>query len=170
MAKARQLAVEGWFTLDPKDTSDTAEGSEPIALIGTKCVDSGTYFFPPERVMSRAPGFADSELVEVELSTIGRLWSYTDAQYQPPEPFMALSEPYEPFCLAAVELDREKIVVLGQVVPEVGVEDLKVGMEMELVPGVLFEDDENEYIVWKWRPRVAAGTASASNPTKEEVR
>ena len=26
-------------------------------LIGTRCTGSGTYFFPPERVMSRAPGF-----------------------------------------------------------------------------------------------------------------
>jgi len=44
------------------------------------------------------------------------------------------------------------MVVLGQVVPEVGVEDLKAGMEMELVIETLFEDDENEYMIWKWRP------------------
>ena len=44
--------------------------------------------------MSRAPGFADSELEEVELSTRGRLWSYTDAQYQPPEPYVPVTEPH----------------------------------------------------------------------------
>lgn len=152
MAKTRQPAVEGWFTMNPTSTSDLPAGAEPVALIGTRCVDSGTYFFPPERVMSRAPGFADSELVDVELSTRGRLWSYTDAQYQPPEPFIAPSDPYVPFCLAAVELDTEKLVVLGQVVEGVGVEDLKVGMEMELVLGTLYEDDDNEYTIWKWRP------------------
>ena len=48
------------------------------------------------------------------------------------------------------------MVVLGQVVPEVGIEDLEAGMEMELVLGTLFEDDENEYLVWKWRPVAAA--------------
>ena len=133
--------------------------AEPVALIGTRCTDSGTYFFPPERVMSRAPGFADSELVDVELSTRGRLWSYTDAQYQPPEPFVAPTEPYEPFCLAAVELETEKLVVLGQVVAGVGVDDLKVGMEMELVLGTLYSDDEHEYTMWKWRP-VATGATS----------
>lgn len=166
MAKERRPAVEGWFTLDPTDRTHEPTGAEPIALIGTRCSDSGTYFFPPERVMSRVPGYAGSELVDVELSTIGRLWSYTDAQYQPPEPFVAASDPYEPFCLAAVELDKEKMVVLGQIVPGISVDDLKVGMEMELVPGVLYEDDEAEYIVWKWRPVAAGSTESA----KESVR
>ena len=58
------------------------------------------------------------------------------------------------------------MVVLGQVVPGISVDDLKVGMEMELVPGVLYEDDEAEYIVWKWRPVAAGSTESA----KESVR
>ena len=30
-------------------------------------------------------------------------------------------------------------------------------MEMELVLDTLFEDDENEYVVWKWRPAAATG-------------
>jgi uncharacterized OB-fold protein len=160
MPKTKVPAVEGWFTMSPTSGAAPA-GAEPVALIGTRCNDSGTYFFPPERVMSRAPGFADSELVEVELSTRGRLWSYTDAQYQPPEPFVAPTEPYEPFCLAAVQLETEQLVVLGQVVSGVGVDDLKVGMEMELVLGTLYEDDEHEYTMWKWRP--VQGDASTTN-------
>ncbi len=58
--------------------------------------------------------------------------------------------------LAAVELETEKMVVLGQVVAGVSVDDLKVGMEMELVLGTLYEDDENEYMVWKWQPAAQA--------------
>lgn len=170
MAKERKPAVEGWFTLNPTDSSHRPLDAEPIALIGTRCVDSGTYFFPPERVMSRAPGFADSELVDVELSTTGRLWSYTDAQYQPPEPFVAATDPYQPFCLAAVELEDEKLVVLGQVVPEVHVEELKVGMMMELVAGTLFEDDDAEYVVWKWRPMAGTQNAQQATPASTEVR
>ena len=46
----------------------------------------------------------------------GRVWSYTDARYQPPPPYVA-ADPYVPFCLAAVELAAEKLVVMGQVVP-----------------------------------------------------
>ena len=31
-----------------------------------------------------------------------------------------------------------------------------MGTEVELVVDTLFEDDDNEYLVWKWRP-VEAG-------------
>lgn len=152
--KRRVPAVEGWFRAAP----DAEPGSTDIALVGTRCSQSGTFFFPPEHVMSRAPGHADAELSEVELSSRGRLWSYTDAQYQPPSPFVSRTDPYEPYCLAAVELELEKMVVLGQVVAGVGIEDLHVGQEMELVLDVLDEDDEHEYTIWKWRPVVSPST------------
>ncbi|KAA0235501.1 MAG: benzoylsuccinyl-CoA thiolase [Actinobacteria bacterium] len=122
------------------------------ALLGTRCSESGTYFFPPENAQSRVPGFAGSTLEEVRLSRTGTLWSYTNAAYQPPEPFVTTTEPFEPFCIAAVELAEEQMVVLGQVVAGIGVEDLEVGMEMELVLDTLYEDDDNAYVVWKWRP------------------
>ena len=53
---------------------------------------------------------------------------------------------------------------MGQVVAGVGVDDLQVGMEMELVLDTLDvrtdeDGDEVEYVVWKWRP-VADGGAS----------
>lgn len=141
MAKTRVPAVEGWFTMD----------AEP-ALIGTRDTQSGTYFFPPERTMSRAPGFADATLEDVTLSRRGRLWSYTSATYQPPDPYIPVADPYEPFAIAAVELEAEQMVVLGQVVAGVDAADLEVGQQMELVLDTLYEDDDNEYIVWKWRP------------------
>lgn len=140
-APTRVPAIEGWFSLD----------DEPH-LIGTRCTDSGTYFFPPETTMSRAPGFADSELVAVPLSRTGKLWSYTSAGYQPPEPFVGQTDPYEPFCLAAVELADEQIVVLGQCPQGVTTDDLGVGMEMELVIDTLDIVDGNELVVWKWQP------------------
>jgi uncharacterized OB-fold protein len=147
MATTRVPAVEGWFSMPPDDVPIPADGSgvTGITLLGTRCVDSGTYFFPPERVMSRAPGYADSELVDVTLSTTGTLWSYTDAQYQPPEPFVATSDPYQPF-VAGVSVDA-----------------LRVGMPMELVADVLDEDDEHTYLMWKWRP--VAGSNGADEPT-----
>lgn len=148
--------------MPPEDAELPVDGSglAGISLIGTRCTESGTYFFPPERVMSRAPGFADSELVDVELSSGGRLWSYTDARYQPPAPFVARTDPYEPYCLAAVELEREQLVVLGQVVAGVSVDDLRVGMPMELVVDVLDTDEDTEYLVWKWRPVTTGGNGA----------
>jgi uncharacterized OB-fold protein len=134
-------AIEGWFTLD----------DEP-RLIGTRCSKSGTYFFPPETTMSRAPGNADSELVPVELSRTGKVWSFTNAGYQPPEPYIPVTDPYEPFAIAAVALEKEQIVVLGQCVAGVTVDDLHLGLEMELVLDTLYVEGDQEFVVWKWQP------------------
>jgi hypothetical protein len=141
MSKTKTTAIEGWFSMDP----------DAPALLGTRCKSCKTYFFPKETTFCRNPSCAGTEFEEVPLSRRGKLWSFTNNCYKPPAPYVA-KDPYETFAIAAVELEREKMVVLGQVVPEVGVEDLKAGMEMELVLDTLFEDDENEYMVWKWRP------------------
>ena len=57
--------------------------------------------------------------------------------------------------VAAVELGKERIVILGQLADEVDPTDLQVGQEMEVTLGTLYEDDENEYLVWKWKPVAA---------------
>jgi uncharacterized OB-fold protein len=139
--KPRVPAVEGWFTLDE---------SAP-ALLGSRCTGCGTYAFPAEQRFCGNPACQSSDFETVELSRRGKVWSYTDARYQPPPPYVP-AEPYVPFALAAVELATEKMVVMGQVVPGVTVDDLQVGTEVELVLDTLFEDDEAEYVVWKWRP------------------
>lgn len=144
---SRQPAVEGWFAEEP----------EPH-LIGTRCTESGSYFFPPETTMSRAPGHRDSALVEVPLSRRGTLWSYTDAGYQPPEPYIPVADPFVPFTIAAVMLEAEQMVVLGQCVEGVTPAELSVGDEMELVIDTLYEAEGIEYTTWKWRP-VAAATS-----------
>jgi uncharacterized OB-fold protein len=64
-------------------------------------------------------------------------------------------DPFEPYAIAAVELEEEKMVVLGQVVSGVDVGQLEAGMEMEIVLDTLYEDDDNEFVVWKWRPVAA---------------
>jgi hypothetical protein len=134
-------ALEGWIAMD--------EG--PPRLLGRRCSACGTYFFPPLIEACRNPVCAGGPLEEVPLSRTGRIWSYTNACYQPPEPFVS-PDPFEPFAIAAVELERERMVVLGQVVRGVGVESLKVGMPMELVYETLHHDGEVAKIVWKWRP------------------
>jgi uncharacterized OB-fold protein len=143
--KPKLPAVEGWFTLD---------GARP-RLLGTRCQRCGTYFFPKETFFCRNPGCGSSDLEAVELSSRGRLWSYTNNCYAPPPPYVA-SDPFEPYAIAAVELEPERMVVLGQVEAGVGVERLEVGMPMELVLGTLYEDAKHEYLVWKWKPLAAA--------------
>jgi hypothetical protein len=65
-------------------------------------------------------------------------------------------EPFEPYAVVAVELNEEKMVILGQLADGYSAADISLGQEMELVLGTLFEDDENEYMIWKWRPADAA--------------
>ena len=150
MAKTRVPAIEGWLTMD--------EGNPQ--LLGYLDESSGTYFFPKDVAISHAPGFADAEFKEVALSNRGTLWSYTTNHYKPPEPAIS-KDPFEPYTVAAVELNDERMVVLGQLADGVSADDIEVGMEMQLVLGTLYEDDEHEYTVWKWRPRGAAMTDAA---------
>lgn len=143
--KERRPAVEGWFTTDEGD----------VRLLGTRCTVCGTPYFPRNELACRNPACTGpkdgSELVEHRLSGRGRIWSYTDARYKPPPPYVP-ADPFVPYAIAAVELAEERMVVLGQVTPEVSVDDLEVGMPVELTLGTLFEDDEAEYVVWMWRP------------------
>jgi uncharacterized OB-fold protein len=139
--KAQVPAVEGLFRMGPGGPR----------LLGSQCRGCGTFFFPVERTFCRNPACEHADLQEVELSRTGKVWSYTSANYKPPPPFVA-KEPFEPFAIAAVELDEEGLTILGQVVRGVGVESLATGMSMELVVDELYEDDEQIYMTWKWKP------------------
>ncbi|GAB3962847.1 zinc ribbon domain-containing protein [Actinoallomurus acanthiterrae] len=127
--------VDGWFTVDPP------------RLTGTRCTVCGTVYFPPQSLACRNPVCNGDELVTTPLSDRGRIWSYADARYRPPPPYVS-DEDFEPYAIAAVELAAERIVVLGQVVKGIGVDELAVGMEVELV----VEELDPGHLVWKWRP------------------
>ncbi len=133
-------AIEGWFTT----------GDEP-ALVGSQCTTCSTVFFPRTAGFCRNPDCNGEEFADTELSRRGRVWSYTDAQYQPPPPYIPATDPYVPFALAAVELP-EGIVVLGQVADGYTVGDFKVGDEMELVVETLYADETGDRTIWRWRP------------------
>ena len=132
--------IEGWFTLD----------EAAPALLGTRCQSCGTYYFPKQDRYCRNPDCDSESFAEVPLSRMGTLWSFTNACYQPPLPYVA-EEPFQPYAIAAVQLDEEQMIVLGQVVKGVGVEDLRAGMRMQLVledvPGL-----DGDKVTWKWRP------------------
>jgi len=129
--------LEGWFTTDARPH-----------LLGARCKTCGTYYFPKQISFCRNPACSGEVFEDVELSRTGKLWSYTNACYAPPEPFVA-PDPYEPFAIAAVDLGKEKMIVLGPVAAGIGVEALKVGMAMELVVEPLADGK----LTWKWKPR-----------------
>jgi uncharacterized OB-fold protein len=142
----RVPAIEGWFTVDDAGVA---------SLTGSRCEKCGTYAFPAAKSYCGNPDCDSRQFEEVALSRRGRIWSYTDARYQPPPPYVP-ADPYVPFCLVAVELAAEKLVVMGQVVGGVTVDDLTVGDEVELVVDTLYSEGDHEYLVWKWKP-VPAG-------------
>lgn len=140
-AKTQLPAVDGWFTMDP----------DRPALLGSRCSECSAIFFPRETSYCRNPACQSRSFDEIELSRTGTIWSFTDNRYQPPAPYVS-PEPFEPYTIAAVQLDEEQMVVLGQMEPGIALSELHAGMEVELVLGPLFEDEEHEYVVWRWRP------------------
>ena len=136
-------AVAGWFRAEP----------EP-ALLASRCTSCGTIAFPKASEFCGNPACDGIEFDEVALSNRGKVWSYTDAQYQPPPPYIPATDPYVPFALAAVELP-EGLVVLGQVADGFGVKDLKVGVEVELVIETVYSDADGDRSIWRWKPVAA---------------
>ena len=145
MSDTATPAIEGWFTTGP----------DP-ALLGSRCTACGTIAFPKASGFCANPGCAGSEFEETPLSRRGTIWSYTDAQYQPPAPYISQADPYVPFALAAVELP-EGLVVLGQVAEGYAVADLRVGAEVELVVETLYADESGDRTVWRWKPVIEVG-------------
>ncbi len=140
--RTRVAAIEGWYTLD-----------DPPHLLGSRCRSCGSYFFPRLATFCRNPACEGSAFEDVELSRTGRIWSFTNACYQPPPPYVA-ADPFVPFAIAAVELATERMIVLGQVVAGVDVTQLKVGMPVELVLETLYAEGATDKVVWKWKPQV----------------
>ena len=134
-------AVEGWFTTDEAPT-----------LLGTRCTTCGTVFFPAASGFCRNPECRGREFDDVPLSRTGTVWSYTDAQYQPPPPYIPTGDEHVPFAIAAVELAAEQMVVLGQVADGYGVDDLSVGTPVELVVEPLYEVDGVDHLIYRWKP------------------
>lgn len=139
--KPKVPAVEGWFSMDEADPR----------LLGSRCTSCGSYFFPKESSFCRNPGCAGTQFDETPLSATGKLWSYTTNHYKAPEPYVN-PDPFVPYSVTAVELAKEKMVVLGQLASGVDPATLKVGMDMKLVLEVLYEDATSEHVVWKWKP------------------
>ncbi len=139
--KPRVPVVEGLFVEDPAGAR----------LVGGRCPQCGSWFFPKQWSFCRNPHCDGGPLDDVALSSRGQLWSWTDNRYAPPPPYPA-RDPFEPYGVAAVELADEQMVVLGQLAHGTDVATLTIGQPMELVVEPLFEDDDAVRTVWKWRP------------------
>jgi uncharacterized OB-fold protein len=141
MSDEMKPILEGWFT-----TGETPH------LLGLQCARCGTYYFPKTVTSCRNPDCDSTQFESVELSRTGTLWSFTDARYKPPEPYVG-ADPFVSYGVAAVELAKEKMIVLGQVAAGVGLEQLRAGLPMELVVEAVPDDEEPAgKLLWKWKP------------------
>ena len=121
--------------------------SEDPRLTISRCMKCGSASFPKAPLCPNPDCSKSPDNVEVvELSKRGRLHSYTYQIYQPPEPFRM--DPFSPYGIGMVDFP-EGLRIYGIITT---MENLKIGMEMETTVGKLYEDDENEYITWMWKP------------------
>jgi uncharacterized OB-fold protein len=135
----------------PMSSVQLSINAKRSCLIGAKCAACATYFFPNDYRRCRNPHCRYEVLVDVDLSRVGTLWSYTSAGIAPPAPFEHAA-PYVPFAIAAVLLEREGLLLLGPVVDGVTTADLAIGMSMELAIERQGLQDAQEEFIWKWRP------------------
>jgi len=138
MAKNRVPLVEGLFTWP----------SDKPQLIASRCAKCGTVTFPKAAFCCNPDCEKKRENVEViNVSNSGTLWTYTTQVYAPPAPFKL--EPFEPYGIAMVDTP-EGLRVYG--ILAVSTDGLELGQKMEMTVGKLYEDDDNEYITWMWKP------------------
>ena len=135
MAKTKVPRIEGLFTMtdDPR-------------LIVSKCKVCGAVAFPARPFCPNPACKKVRENVEkVELSKTGTLYSYAIQVYPTPPPFK-----YEKDKFAVGIVDFPEGLRVWGILTRM--ENLKIGMKVETTLGRLYEDDQNEYLTWMWKP------------------
>ena len=117
--------------------------SESPRLIGSKCKKCGTVFFPVT-FRCHDPECRGEEVEEIEISPRGKLWSYTINYYPLPPPFKPPQE-FKPFGVGEVEFP-EGVRVAGVIVDCDPEKDLKIDMEMEILFGKYYDDDDGNEV------------------------
>ncbi len=145
MSKPKLPAMDGWFTMD----------TAAPHLLGSRCATCKSYFFPKESLFCRNPSCAGREFEDVPLSRTGHAVVLHDQPLPAAGP-VRLTRPLRAIHGRGGRAGRpSSMVVLGQLAHGVDPDDLKVGMTVELVLETLYDDDEAEYVVWKWKPAAA---------------
>lgn len=122
-------------------------------LVGSRCSSCSVLAFPPVTSYCPNPRCSSRDHVPAALARTGKVWSYTNAAYQPPPPYVAGEGDFVPFGIVAVQLDGDGLVVLGQLADGHALDELRIGAPVELVIEKLYVDDDGvSRTTWKWRP------------------
>lgn len=125
--------------------ADTPDGPR---LLGTRCRGCDTLYFPQA---SNCPN-PTCHAKAVEPATLpgeGTLYSYTIQRYQPPPLFRM--DDWQPYMLGLVDMG-EGVRVMGMLM-DVEERDVQIGMELRVVTGNLYKDEEGINIrTYKFAP------------------
>ena len=115
-------------------------------LQGKKCIDCGTMSFPPRIVCQKCKS---RKTEPYHFKGKGTLYSYTII-YQGTGKF----DQYAPYIVALIDLE-EGVRITAQLT-DLKQEDIKIGMELEMVIRQIYEDGERGPILYgyKFRPPV----------------
>lgn len=132
-----------------------SQGGAP-ALVGAKCAQCGTHYFP-RRARCSNPACAGHPVEPVRLSARGTLYSYSVQAYRPP-PLFGM-EPWSPYAIGLVDLP-EGVRVMGMLTGAAP-EELRIGAPMELRLEPLRHDaDGRAVLTYKFAPVARARAAS----------
>jgi uncharacterized OB-fold protein len=135
-------AINKQVSINEKLFKLPSSGEEP-RLKGVRCKSCGELFFPKREKCIKC--FAE-EMEEISLSQRGKVYSYTVVHHATPGYTGSL-----PYAVGAVELPGG-IVILSPLT-QCPLDQLKIGMHVELVLEKLSEDENgNEVISYKFRP------------------
>ena len=139
-------------SIDPKRLKLTNEAGTEGVLLGLRCRECGVTVFGSGTFCQSC---TSDKLEAIEFGQRGTLYSYTVVRV----PSAGWPGPV-PYILGQVEL-AEGPQVLAEVV-DTPIEDLGIGMEVELVlratAGEGPESDKSGKIVYKWRPKKEEGS------------
>ncbi len=115
---------------------DDSKGGRPV-LVGGRCPECGCHFFPSRAICA---GCGRVGLETVELSGTGKIWTYTVAHQTPPSAVVQ-----SPHIIAQVELPES--VLVTSLITGCDPAEARVGMEVEIVPMKVQEDDEGRDVL-----------------------
>jgi hypothetical protein len=114
----------------------------PPRLVGGRDRANGRIVFPCP------PG---DRFEAVPLSAKGTVWSWTIQRYRPKSPPYAGPENFRPWAVAYVELPGE--VIVESRLANVAFEDIRIGMEVELIQIPLDPDAADSVLVHAFQPK-----------------
>jgi len=124
----------------------TSSPGEKQQLIGSRCLSCGEVFFP-KRDRKICTNCQSKNLEEIKLSGAGKVYSFTVVMQRPPEYYRGPV----PYAEGFVELPEG--VRVETLFTDCDFNDIKVGMDVEMVIEGLHEDDQgNEIVAYKFRP------------------